>query len=69
MWTRGEWAGTQRLLDTNIGVPFPRIGVALRELFDDARYWLEHATYEPVEFAVRLNHRLVFVHPFPSGNG
>lgn len=64
-----EWAGTQRLVDTNIGVPFPRIGVALRELFDDARYWLEHDTYEPVEFAVRLHHRLVFVHPFPNGNG
>jgi len=64
-----EWAGTQRLVDTNIGVPFPRIGVALRELFDDARYWLEHGTYEPVEFAVRLHHRLVSVHPFPNGNG
>jgi Fic-DOC domain mobile mystery protein B len=64
-----EWAGTPRLIATNIGVPFSRIGVALRELFDDARYWLEHGTYEPVEFAVRLHHRLVFVHPFPNGNG
>ena len=64
-----QWAGTQRRVDTNIGVPFPRIGVALQELFDDARYWLEHGTYEPVEFAVRLHHRLVLVHPFPNGNG
>jgi Fic-DOC domain mobile mystery protein B len=64
-----EWAGTQRQIDTNIGVPFSHIGVALRELFDDARYWLAHGTYEPVEFAVRLHHRLVFVHPFPNGNG
>jgi Fic-DOC domain mobile mystery protein B len=64
-----EWAGTQRQIDTNIGVPFSHIGVALRELFDDARYWLAHGTYEPVELAVRLHHRLVFVHPFPNGNG
>ena len=64
-----EWAGTQRVTDTNIGVPFPEIGVALRMLFDDARYWLEHGTYEPVEFAVRVHHRLVLIHPFPNGNG
>ena len=64
-----EWAGTQRQVDTNIGVPFSHIGVALRELFDDARYWLDHRTYEPMEFAVRLHHRLVFIHPFPNGNG
>lgn len=64
-----QWAGSQRLVDTNIGVPYPRIAVALRELFDDARYWLDHDTYEPVEFAVRLHHRLVLVHPFPNGNG
>lgn len=64
-----EWAGTQRLVDTNIGVPFHEIGVSLRTLFDDARYWLEHGTYEPAEFAVRLHHRLVFIHPFPNGNG
>jgi Fic-DOC domain mobile mystery protein B len=64
-----EWAGTQRLVDTNIGVPFPQIGVSLRTLFDDARYWLDHGTYEPVEFAVRLHHRMVLIHPFPNGNG
>ncbi len=64
-----EWAGTQRRVDTNIGVPFPQIGVSLLALFDDARYWQEHGTYEPVEFTVRLHHRLVSIHPFPNGNG
>ncbi|MGC4027522.1 MAG: mobile mystery protein B [Steroidobacteraceae bacterium] len=64
-----EWAGTQRLVDTNIGVPYPQIGVSLRTLFDDARYWLDHGAYEPVEFAVRLHHRMVLTHPFPNGNG
>ena len=63
------WAGRQRKTDTNIGVSFTQIGVALRELFDDAKCWLDVKTYEPVEFAVRLHHRLVAIHPFPNGNG
>ncbi|HEY2679407.1 MAG TPA: mobile mystery protein B [Steroidobacteraceae bacterium] len=63
------WAGRQRTTDTNIGVDFTRIGVALRELFDDATCWLDVQTYEPVELAVRLHHRLVAIHPFLNGNG
>ena len=66
VWT---WAGTQRNVDTNIGVPFHKIGVELRVLFDDARYWLDDGTFTPIEFAVRLHHRLVSIHPFPNGNG
>jgi Fic-DOC domain mobile mystery protein B len=64
-----RWAGKQRTVDTNIGVDFPKIGVELRILLDDARYWLDHGTYLPIEYAVRMHHRLVFVHPFPNGNG
>ena len=64
-----KWAGKQRTVDTNIGVDFPKIGVELRILLDDARYWLDHGTYLPIEYAVRMHHRLVFVHPFPNGNG
>jgi Fic-DOC domain mobile mystery protein B len=64
-----SWAGKQRTVDTNIGVDFPKIGVELRILIDDARYWLDHGTYPPVEYAVRMHHRLVFIHPFPNGNG
>jgi Fic-DOC domain mobile mystery protein B len=66
VWT---WAGRQRAVETNIGVDFPKIGVELRVLFDDARYWLEHDTYPPIEYAVRMHHRLAFIHPFPNGNG
>jgi Fic-DOC domain mobile mystery protein B len=66
VWT---WAGRQRAVDTNIGVDFPKIGVELRILFDDARYWFDHGTYPPVEYAVRVHHRLAFIHPFPNGNG
>jgi Fic-DOC domain mobile mystery protein B len=66
VWT---WAGRQRAVDTNIGVDFPKIGVELRILFDDARYWFDHRTYPPIEYAVRMHHRLAFIHPFPNGNG
>ncbi len=36
---------------------------------DDARYWKHHNTFPPVEAALRLHHRLTFIHPFPNGNG
>ncbi len=64
-----DWAGRQRTTETNIGVNFTQIGVSLRMIFDDAKYWLEAETYQPVEFVVRLHHRLVATHPFPNGNG
>lgn len=38
-------------------------------LFGDTRYWIEHGTCLPDEMAVRFHHRLVFIHPFPNGNG
>jgi Fic-DOC domain mobile mystery protein B len=63
------WAGKYRLADTNIGVPCHQIREQLHNLYADARAWLEHNTYSPEEFAVRLHHRLVAVHPFPNGNG
>jgi Fic-DOC domain mobile mystery protein B len=64
-----SWAGKQRMNDTNIGVRFTNIGVELRVLFDDAKYWVEHNTYPAIELAVRMHHRIVFIHPFPNGNG
>ena len=33
------------------------------------RYWIENATFPPDEIAVRFHHRLVFIHPFPNGDG
>ena len=65
-WT---WAGTFRTTGKNIGVDPVQIGVKLRDLLADARYWLEHGTYPLDEAAVRLHHRLVSVHPFANGNG
>jgi len=64
-----EWAGTYRRTEKNIGIAPNRIGIETAQLIDDVRYWSDHATFEPDETAVRLHHRLVWVHPFPNGNG
>ena len=64
-----RWAGEFRRTDRNIGVDPRMIGVELRQLLDDVRYWIAHETYPPDEIAVRFHHRLVFIHPFPNGNG
>lgn len=64
-----HWAGTYRTRGTNIGVTPHDIPPLLRELLDDARYWLNHASYAHDELALRLHHRMVQIHPFPNGNG
>ena len=64
-----KWAGRHRTTSRNIGVDAFRIATDLRQLVDDANYWVEHKTYAPDEIAVRFSHRLVAIHPFPNGNG
>lgn len=64
-----KWAGLYRLTEKNIGVPGAQIRERLVALFGDVRYWVENKTYPPDEIAVRFHHRLVFIHPFPNGNG
>lgn len=63
------WAGTFRKTDRNIGVTAHLVVEQTAQLFNDVRYWVENGTYGGDESAVRLHHRLVFVHPFPNGNG
>ena len=43
--------------------------MALRQLLDDTKAWIEYKSYPPDEIAVRFHHRLVQIHPFPNGNG
>lgn len=64
-----RWAGRFRQSEKNLGVPYYRIAIDLKLLCDDARYWVEHGTYEADEIAARFHHRLVFIHPFANGNG
>jgi len=66
VWT---WAGEYRTTERNIGVSAWRIATDLRGLLDDARLWCEQTVFESDELAVRFHHRLVFIHPFPNGNG
>lgn len=64
-----KWAGVYRRTNVNIGADHLQIRASLRNLYEDARAWLEHDTYSPEEFAIRLHYRLVSVHPFRNGNG
>jgi Fic-DOC domain mobile mystery protein B len=64
-----KWAGDYRQTEKNIGVSVHEIRERLMALFGDTRYWIENGTYLPDEIAVRFHHRLVFIHPFPNGNG
>jgi Fic-DOC domain mobile mystery protein B len=64
-----KWAGSFRRREKNIGVDPIQITIQLRQLLDDARFWIENDTYSPKELAARFHHKLVFIHPFPNGNG
>lgn len=64
-----RWAGLFRLSDTNIGVPWAQISVALMELCADTTYQIANRVYSTDELAIRFHHRLVSIHPFPNGNG
>ena len=64
-----KWAGTFRKSEKNIGVDWLKIGVELKVLLDDTKYWIDNDTYSPDEIAIRFKHRLVSIHCFPNGNG
>ncbi len=64
-----SWAGRFRLTGKYLGVDPTVIGVELRNLLDDTNYWIEHDTFDRLEFAARFHHRLVQIHAFPNGNG
>lgn len=64
-----RWAGSYRLTEKNIGVAPEQINIQLRDLLDDVRFWVDNSTYDPIEGAVRFHHRMVYIHPFPNGNG
>lgn len=64
-----KWAGTFRKSEKNIGIDWIKIGVELRILLDDTKFWIENKTYHPDEIAIRFKHRLVNIHCFPNGNG
>jgi Fic-DOC domain mobile mystery protein B len=64
-----KWAGGFRNSNKNIGVDKYLIGIELRTLLDDCKYWIEHKTFSGDEIAIRFKHRIVSIHCFPNGNG
>ena len=64
-----RWAGTYRTSDKNIGIDHRLIQPRLYEALDTTRYWVEHATFPADQIAATFHHKLVFIHPFPNGNG
>ncbi len=64
-----KWAGEFRKVEKNIGITWTKIGVELKNLLDDTKYWIKNKTYSPEEIAIRFKHRIVSIHCFPNGNG
>src|SRR5450432_1853170 len=64
-----RWAGKYRTSPRNIGIDYWLIPVEVRQLLDDAKAWVEFNAFSADEIAIRFHHRLVWIHPFPNGNG
>lgn len=64
-----KWAGRFRQSDKNIGCDWTLVAVKLNQLLGNARFWIENGTFPPDELAARFHHALVWIHPFPNGNG
>jgi Fic-DOC domain mobile mystery protein B len=64
-----KWAGQFRRSDKNIGVSWHQVSTSLKNMCDDVPVWIQTQDESPEEMAVRFHHRLVWIHPFPNGNG
>ncbi|HEY7854054.1 MAG TPA: mobile mystery protein B [Aquiluna sp.] len=63
-----NWAGTFRRTERNIGVPFTQVRLELIQLIENAKYRLKLSESRE-EIATYFHHGLLFIHPFPNGNG
>lgn len=64
-----SWAGSFRKSNTNIGVPFHDIQMQVRNAALDYQAQWNSGSISLIEFIARYHHRLVWIHPFPNGNG
>ncbi len=63
-----QWAGTYRTVDLTIGVPANKVPYELnRVAFEFRQDW--DAGWPLIPFIASYHHRLVWVHPWPDGNG
>jgi Fic-DOC domain mobile mystery protein B len=64
-----RWAGEYRTTPRSIGVESHLIQPEMWKLLEEARHWVELKSFPKDEIAARFHHRLVWIHPFPDGNG
>lgn len=64
-----KWAGTYRSTEKNLGVAPARIAEEVRQLLENTRAQIAAKVAPIDEVAARFHHRLVWIHPFPNGNG
>lgn len=64
-----KWAGQYRKTEKNIGIIAWNISTAVYELCHDVQAQVSHKSYPPDELAARFHFKLVYIHPFPNGNG
>lgn len=67
-----EWAGVIRptQLQNAFASSVADIRPDLQTLYKDAvEFWIKDRQMSPDEFAVRIHHRVVKIHPFRNGNG
>ena len=63
-----DWSGKLRRHGLNLGVAPAKIAPELHAVQSELRRWEENKM-DPLEIAVRLHYRLVWIHPFAGGNG
>ncbi len=64
-----DWAGKIRTVELNFGVKAYLVSTELKKLADDLNFWHENKSFDVMEIATRLHHRVVVIHPFLNGNG
>ncbi len=65
-----KWAGQYRTSEKNIGVDSWRVASEMKKFIEDVNFWIEKDSFDSwAELLAHFHHRLVFIHPFPNGNG
>jgi len=64
-----KWAGQFRKSEKNIGINWHLITIEVKKLCDNVQYQFNHNTFSKDEIAIRFHRDLVWIHPFPNGNG
>lgn len=64
-----NWAGTYRRTHRIVGVNPEKIAENMHSLLMDVRKWIKNGTYTWPQILALFHYYLVFIQPFPNGNG